>query len=338
MRVMDYEYIRKQRNKVSELKQSRWWKNQKGKGRCHYCQKTVMPALLTMDHKIPLARGGKTSRSNVVMIWHYHPHPHIALESHSSLLRFISGLVTAGILMLSAFPVSAADGTNIGQFVRNFSTANRNYTNFRLTAENYVYALTGSSTELINDSQFRVVEYDFKQEITLAGSSFFTVDGAAADSSPLFKYASDYKTEKYVPVSAARQFSILDAVPYYWQLFSGSERIFRQTLQMYGISVHRVQIIRRDGVLYQQIGEGAHVFLAELRNYKPVSLLTQIEIDGKKFTYEIRFSDSLPNAPAFPAKATHLLNGIKIMESMLTSADFRDYKTPAQAQFVNLKP
>ena len=32
----------------------------------HYCGKTVPPAELTMDHVVPVARGGRSERGNVV--------------------------------------------------------------------------------------------------------------------------------------------------------------------------------------------------------------------------------------------------------------------------------
>ena len=42
------------------------WKNRLAKGLCHYCGKTFPADELTMDHLVPIIRGGKSSRGNVV--------------------------------------------------------------------------------------------------------------------------------------------------------------------------------------------------------------------------------------------------------------------------------
>lgn len=48
------------------LRQSGWWKRRLGAGRCHYCGRHMGPTALTMDHVVPLARGGRAVRGNVV--------------------------------------------------------------------------------------------------------------------------------------------------------------------------------------------------------------------------------------------------------------------------------
>lgn len=58
--------IRKERDKSRELRRSRWWQNRLALGRCHYCAAIFAPEELTMDHLVPLSRGGKASRNNVV--------------------------------------------------------------------------------------------------------------------------------------------------------------------------------------------------------------------------------------------------------------------------------
>jgi 5-methylcytosine-specific restriction protein A len=60
------EHQKKERNKARDLRKSQWWKNELGKGLCHYCSERFQPTQLTMDHKQPIARGGVTSKSNVV--------------------------------------------------------------------------------------------------------------------------------------------------------------------------------------------------------------------------------------------------------------------------------
>jgi 5-methylcytosine-specific restriction endonuclease McrA len=58
--------IQAERRKARELRQSQWWKRQLAKGRCYYCRRAFTPAELTMDHIVPLVRGGKSKKGNVV--------------------------------------------------------------------------------------------------------------------------------------------------------------------------------------------------------------------------------------------------------------------------------
>jgi 5-methylcytosine-specific restriction endonuclease McrA len=60
------EMIAQERRKARELRSSQWWKNQKGKGVCYYCKERVHPSELTMDHVVPVVRGGKSKKGNVV--------------------------------------------------------------------------------------------------------------------------------------------------------------------------------------------------------------------------------------------------------------------------------
>ena len=57
---------KKERKKAQELKASQWWKNILGKGICHYCGKKFAARELTMDHIVPIARGGTSTKGNVV--------------------------------------------------------------------------------------------------------------------------------------------------------------------------------------------------------------------------------------------------------------------------------
>jgi hypothetical protein len=58
--------IKREREKSRELRKSRWWQNRIALGRCHYCDGQFKPDELTMDHLVPVSRGGKASRNNVV--------------------------------------------------------------------------------------------------------------------------------------------------------------------------------------------------------------------------------------------------------------------------------
>jgi 5-methylcytosine-specific restriction protein A len=58
--------LKRERRKARELRQSQWWKRRLAKGLCHYCGRAVAPAELTMDHIVPIARGGRSTKGNVV--------------------------------------------------------------------------------------------------------------------------------------------------------------------------------------------------------------------------------------------------------------------------------
>jgi 5-methylcytosine-specific restriction enzyme A len=60
------EEIGKERYKAKELKKTSWWKNKKSSGICHYCGNKFPPEELTMDHLIPLNRGGRSIKANLV--------------------------------------------------------------------------------------------------------------------------------------------------------------------------------------------------------------------------------------------------------------------------------
>lgn len=58
--------IRRERHKARALRQSQWWKRRLAKGQCHYCGDQFAPADLTMDHIVPVSRGGRSTKSNLV--------------------------------------------------------------------------------------------------------------------------------------------------------------------------------------------------------------------------------------------------------------------------------
>ena len=58
--------LKKEREKARELRQSDWWKKKIAEGLCHHCGKRFPPKELTMDHLVPLARGGVSSKNNIV--------------------------------------------------------------------------------------------------------------------------------------------------------------------------------------------------------------------------------------------------------------------------------
>jgi 5-methylcytosine-specific restriction endonuclease McrA len=63
---VDPDELRRQREKARALRGSQWWKRRIATGRCYYCRRQVGPRGLTMDHIVPLGRGGASIRGNVV--------------------------------------------------------------------------------------------------------------------------------------------------------------------------------------------------------------------------------------------------------------------------------
>ncbi|MCP4673037.1 MAG: HNH endonuclease [Desulfobacula sp.] len=61
----DEAFIKKEREKARKLRSSQWWKRKRSTGICQYCEKTFIPGELTMDHIIPLSRGGKSVKYNL---------------------------------------------------------------------------------------------------------------------------------------------------------------------------------------------------------------------------------------------------------------------------------
>ncbi|MFA7711719.1 MAG: HNH endonuclease [Candidatus Neomarinimicrobiota bacterium] len=62
----DEKQIAREKAKAKELRKSNWWKQKLASGICHYCGKKFKPEELTMDHIVPIVRGGKSTKSNVV--------------------------------------------------------------------------------------------------------------------------------------------------------------------------------------------------------------------------------------------------------------------------------
>ena len=62
----DDDHIRKEKAKARELRASQWWKRKRSSGVCYYCGNRFKPSELTMDHLVPLTRGGKSVQGNLV--------------------------------------------------------------------------------------------------------------------------------------------------------------------------------------------------------------------------------------------------------------------------------
>jgi 5-methylcytosine-specific restriction protein A len=58
--------ISDEKRKARVLRNSSWWRRKRSSGVCYYCGRKFKPHELTMDHLIPLSRGGTSERFNIV--------------------------------------------------------------------------------------------------------------------------------------------------------------------------------------------------------------------------------------------------------------------------------
>src|SRR5215475_3154525 len=58
--------LQREKARARQLRQSAWWKRRRSAGVCHYCSRTVGSGALTLDHVVPLVRGGRSVRANMV--------------------------------------------------------------------------------------------------------------------------------------------------------------------------------------------------------------------------------------------------------------------------------
>jgi 5-methylcytosine-specific restriction protein A len=63
---VDESILKKERSKARKIRASQWWKRKRSTGICYYCKEVFFPPELTMDHIIPVARGGKSEKFNLV--------------------------------------------------------------------------------------------------------------------------------------------------------------------------------------------------------------------------------------------------------------------------------
>ena len=59
-------HVKRERAKARDLRATDWWRSRIAAGVCHYCGRQVGAGNLTMDHVIPIARGGRSTRGNCV--------------------------------------------------------------------------------------------------------------------------------------------------------------------------------------------------------------------------------------------------------------------------------
>ena len=64
--IISEQDIRREKEKARRMRKSEWWLRKIQKGVCHYCRREVGRARLTMDHLVPISRGGKSRKGNLV--------------------------------------------------------------------------------------------------------------------------------------------------------------------------------------------------------------------------------------------------------------------------------
>ena len=62
----DADALRREKARARELRATAWWRRRIASGICHYCRRAVGAKGLTLDHVVPLARGGRSIRVNMV--------------------------------------------------------------------------------------------------------------------------------------------------------------------------------------------------------------------------------------------------------------------------------
>jgi 5-methylcytosine-specific restriction endonuclease McrA len=57
---------RRERQRARQLRNSSWWRRKCSRGLCYFCGRRFPPQELTMEHLVPLVRGGRSTKSNLV--------------------------------------------------------------------------------------------------------------------------------------------------------------------------------------------------------------------------------------------------------------------------------
>lgn len=60
------EHIAREKDKARRLRRTQWWMRKIQEGVCYYCGRKAGRTELTMDHIIPLSRGGYSKKGNIV--------------------------------------------------------------------------------------------------------------------------------------------------------------------------------------------------------------------------------------------------------------------------------
>jgi 5-methylcytosine-specific restriction endonuclease McrA len=60
-------HIKREKAKARLLRKTSWWQHKIAKPVCYYCQKTPHRDDITMDHIVPLSRGGLSTKGNIAL-------------------------------------------------------------------------------------------------------------------------------------------------------------------------------------------------------------------------------------------------------------------------------
>ena len=63
----DEAHIKRERAKARELRKTPYFQELFRKGICHYCGEKFPQSELTLDHIVPVARGGRSTRGNMAV-------------------------------------------------------------------------------------------------------------------------------------------------------------------------------------------------------------------------------------------------------------------------------
>jgi 5-methylcytosine-specific restriction endonuclease McrA len=63
----DEAHVKRERAKARELRKTPYFQELFRKGVCHYCKEKFPADELTIDHIVPLSRGGRSTRGNMVV-------------------------------------------------------------------------------------------------------------------------------------------------------------------------------------------------------------------------------------------------------------------------------
>ena len=64
--IVTEEELRREKEKARSLRRTHWWNRKIQGGLCYYCHREVGREQLTMEHVVPLSRGGKSKKGNIV--------------------------------------------------------------------------------------------------------------------------------------------------------------------------------------------------------------------------------------------------------------------------------
>jgi 5-methylcytosine-specific restriction enzyme A len=65
---MNEQVLKREKAAARELRKSRWWQIKIAcQAKCNYCLKSLTKDECTMDHVVPMVRGGRSTKGNVVI-------------------------------------------------------------------------------------------------------------------------------------------------------------------------------------------------------------------------------------------------------------------------------